>query len=241
MNKPYLRIIRPAGSRRSGYELDERYASDRISLCRAYSLIVNDLKKVFEYIEPTDENIHAYSHRNYELLLRAATEFEANCKAILFSNGYKKASNLNIKDYYKIEKSLRLSEYKVEIDVWRPERKIITPFLNWKNDHSLGWYQAYNNVKHDRQENFKYASLANVLETIAGLLVIIYSQFHFNVFYSYSAGMMYHSDDDGYVFVDESIFSIKEPDSWTKDEEYNFSWNQIKNTSEPFYQFNFDS
>ena len=47
-----------------------------------------DFKKVFEYIEPSDINLEVYSHRLYELLLRAATECETNFTSILKDNDY---------------------------------------------------------------------------------------------------------------------------------------------------------
>ena len=78
--KPYFRIIRPqldgnyAQHINNFYATDVEYASDRIQLIRAFDLLVEDLRKIFSFIEPTDSNKTAYSHRNYELLLRACTE-----------------------------------------------------------------------------------------------------------------------------------------------------------------------
>ncbi|RJE46553.1 MULTISPECIES: hypothetical protein [unclassified Dehalobacter] len=235
LNKPYFRIVRPGSE---GYYEDPRYANDRISLCRGYYLIINDLKKIFEYVEPSEENLNVYSHRIYELFLRTSTEFEANCKGILLSNGYNQR-NLNIIDYFNIEKCSKLSEYSVKLDIWRSGKKIFEPFKEWKNGYSLKWYQKYNNVKHDRHNNFKDATLGNLLESMAGLLCILYSQFSYNAFFTYNECMMYHSDDEGYSFVDDSLFSIKEANSWVDDEKYDFNWVELSKEENPFNKFNF--
>lgn len=236
IEKPYYRIIRPGSG---GYELDARYANDRVSLCRGYNLIIGDLKKIFEYVEPCDENISVFSHRIYDLFLRSATEFEANCKSILISNGYNNAKNLNILDYYKLERSSKLSEYKVKLDIWRSGQRVFEPFREWKSGHSLNWYQAYNNVKHNRHANFNDASLENLLNSIAGLLCVLYSQFKYNAFFTYNECMMYHVEDD-YIFVDDSLFSIKEPSSWTDEEMYSFKWEDISTETNPFERYIFD-
>jgi hypothetical protein len=92
IQRPYYRIVRPFLGDAScldsvyGYDYrwdddfpaDPRYANDRLELWRAYMLLEKDLLRLFEYVEPTDNNIQTYSHRTYELFLRAATEFETN-------------------------------------------------------------------------------------------------------------------------------------------------------------------
>lgn len=62
------------------------------------------IKKHETYIEPSDDNKDTYSHRIYELYLRTCTEFEANAKFILKSNGYNNAKR--ILDYWKLNKAM---------------------------------------------------------------------------------------------------------------------------------------
>jgi hypothetical protein len=149
LSKPFRRIIRPFtdGDYIHGdddeqiYILSNDYASDRSMFIRAYNLIERDVLRLFEYIEPCDANLATYSHRTYELLIRASTEFETNCKGILYDNGYIKPTggNLNIMDYYKIDKASRLSEYRVTLDTWFPRGQVFEPFKDWIADHSLAW------------------------------------------------------------------------------------------------------
>lgn len=103
ITKPYCRLWRPL----KGYGLfnrmfsdgepavtteylyDERFAcqAEMESLVATAHLIVRDLYEIFDFVEPCDANVVAYSHRIYELFLRTATEFESNCKGILNANG----------------------------------------------------------------------------------------------------------------------------------------------------------
>jgi hypothetical protein len=62
---------------------------------------------------------------------------------------------------------------------------ILKPFEPWKSVRGLPspgglglpWYQAYNASKHDRQDEFKKANFDNLVMAVAGLLVLISSQF----------------------------------------------------------------
>ena len=104
-----------------GYLYDDRFAnqSERGTLVLTANLIIRDLYEIFNYIEPIDANVSTYSHRIYELFLRAATEFESNCKGILRENGYAKSEKaMSNCDYFKIAKVARLSEYRVSFVRW---------------------------------------------------------------------------------------------------------------------------
>lgn len=240
ITKPYYRIIR-ADISIGGYDWvsDVRYSNDRYELIHAYQMIENDLKKIFEYIQPSDNNFKVYSHRLYEILLRASTEFETNCKKILTANSYVNGDDWNINDYKKIESANRLSEYKVKLNIWNPHPLIIQPFENW--GESLSWYKDYNFVKHNRNEKFFLANMENVLKAVSGLLCILFSQFYVGVFNSYNDQDNYTDDFNNYEFIytDNSLFSINPYCNWTEDEKYIINWNELKNDSNPFQKFRF--
>ena len=252
--RPYYRIIRPFSRdfeeiKGTAYPYQKdweeefpghpEYANDRQELWRAYKLVEKDLLRLFEYVEPTDNNIRTYSHRTYELLLRAATEFETNCKRILDGNGYRCSGNPNITDYFKINTSSRLGDYAVSLLVWYP-KKALKPFHDWNTGtHVLPWYQSYNLVKHDRNKNFQEASLENVLNAITGLYVILFSQF---VFSSGLPSSLYDyrlSVNNTTISTAGDIFGVVPPDTWTEDELYDFDWEEIKDRPDPFCQFAF--
>jgi len=236
--KPYYRIARSSDL----YISDSRYAPDRSALTHAFKLIENDLKRVFEFVDPSDDNKNAYSHRLYELLLRSATELETNCKQILISNGYNQRDirYWNICDYYKINDATHLSEYKVKLNIWHPEALELTPFEGWASNHELTWYQDYNLVKHDRFNNFQKASMINVLNATASVLSILYAQFRDHSLLNQD--VVIHSSydhDDGYTYSPDLVFSIKPFNDWDENERYNFNWDQLSRSTDPFQQYSF--
>lgn len=61
-----------------------------------------------------------------------------------------------------------------------PDYGRIEPFQGWTPDaptESLGWYNAYNSVKHDREASLKYATLEHVIQAVVGVLVLAEAQF----------------------------------------------------------------
>ena len=49
----------------------------------------------------------------------------------------------------------------------------LCPWSNWQNNKKPDWWDAYNNVKHDRHKKYSDANLKNVLNSVAGLLVLV--------------------------------------------------------------------
>lgn len=243
VTKPYYRIYRPG----SGTEFlnDTRYCNESNELYRAFQLLELDLKRIFEFIEPTDNNLKTYSNRLYELLLRACTEVEASAKAILVANGYNcDPDDLNMKNYRLVNNATRLSEYKVTLETWNPKPIVLHPFKTWKSTHTLEWYSAYNTVKHNRFKEYEKASLNNVINAIAGVYAILYSQ----IGYLAITGIprknnwsFYMSDDDGNCspVINNSIFTIEQP-KWAKSDKYDFNWQVLKDEPEPFTKFIFE-
>lgn len=226
LEKPYYRIARTESG--ADYIKDKRYAPDRFLLLQAYQLIENDLKAILEYIEPADQNESVFSHRIYELFLRCATEFEANCKNILYANGYKN-TQLNIKDYYKVNKATKVSEYEIKINSWYNNPKIFRPLQDWLAGPKLCWYQVYNNVKHDRLHHFHYANLRNVIDAAASVLILLFAQFEQYTFSPYNDEIMStQKDDDGFWYGANSLFNVKPFTNWSDDEKYDgFNLNQL--------------
>ena len=221
------------------YLRDERFVpqAEIRSLVTTSRLILQDLYELFYYIEPTDSNLLIYSHRIYELFLRTATEFESNCKGILESNGYTKPGNLNITDYYKIAAVARLQEYKVVFERWATPHEF-KPFANWNQPANmpLTWYQQYNEVKHNRYTEFPKANLENLMNAFAGLLSILYAQYGVRMNYGYVTGLTTAQEDQ--CLLDLSDFTIYAP-HFPEAEQYDFIWDDIKNTAAPIQQYPF--
>jgi hypothetical protein len=141
----------------------------------SFELLSNDFRRLGEYVEPADANLNTYSHRLYELLLRACTDFESVCKEQLVSSRYAKAANdMNINDYKTLEAALHLEQFYVGVLIWRPAPVYIQPFTDWSTAAPpLSWYAAYNTVKHNRNAEFAHANLENVRNAISGLFALL--------------------------------------------------------------------
>ena len=241
LNKPFKRIFRDMISGNpDDYIKDTNYSPDRFSFVHSYHLIEKDIKELFDYVSPNDENKTTFSHRIYELFFRCCTEFENNAVAILNSNGYKSSSNnMNIKnDYFKINKALKIDKYQARLNIWEDNPLILKPFSNWNSITyvPLSWYSDYNSVKHNRSQNFKLANLENLINAAAGLLIVLYAQYEYNSFSPYQTlGLI---DDEGFFATEGSIFQIK-PHQWQDSEKYDFDWNTIKNTIPSMNNFQF--
>ena len=150
---------------------------DAHSYLASFEILCDDFRRTTEYIEPTDDNLRTFSHRLYELLLRACTDFESICKEELVSAGYAKPPHtMNINDYKTLEAKFTLEQQYIGVLIWRPVPAYIQPFLDWSTaSPPLAWYGAYNEVKHNRNLRFAYANLDNVRHALAGLFAILVS------------------------------------------------------------------
>ena len=143
------------------------------SIVSAESLF-SSLTELFRFIEPVDSNLDVFSHRIRELLILACTEVEASWRGFLDSNGYPRKPSYNTNDYVKLSKIFRLSEWQVGLSDYL-DTSIMCPFGEWdvtQPTQSLHWYNGYNGVKHNRESEFKKASLRNLLGAMAALFVM---------------------------------------------------------------------
>lgn len=240
LNRPYKRIARPQ-SQPNGlymtYPVNESYlvhhdfAPDRSTAIRGYHAIESDLIRLFEFIEPHDKNLDAFSNRAYEILLRAATEFESNCKSILSAHNYVKRDTngnpvgperWNMQDYKRIEAATRLSEYELRLTLWSGSPRNLKPLSPWSTGRKLSWYQDYNTVKHNRVDQFQLANLKNVVDSVAALFAILFAQFNILAFSAHEL-VSSHDDWNGWLAHHNSAFWVKEPTNWNANECYGFT------------------
>ena len=255
--KPYYRIWRPVKGYDWGnatfpfgnesepkptldYLYDDRFANqeEKKSLITATRMILRDLNSLYDYIEPSDDNLGVYSHRIYELFLRTATEFEANCKGILKANGYSKPENeWCVKDYFKISKAARLNEYSLTFERWETAHEF-KPFIEWNPSRRepLSWYDAYNDVKHDRYGNFKMARLEFLMNALAGLICIMHAQYGEGM--SHVGFQEFGTTDINEGTVVTPMFTIKAP-QFPDEEQYGFVWDIIKAGQNPIVNYSF--
>lgn len=244
--KPYLRALRPQinGAYSMEYVKDPRFAKDALHLIRSFKLLQADLVELFDFIEPADSNLVTYSFRLHSLLARACMEVEANCKAILREHNYLKAggADWNMQDYRKIEATHRLSEFEVVLPVWTGSNAVRRPFSAWSGTQGLLWYRAYNDSKHDRHAAFSNASLANAIDAVTGVLVLLSAQFGSEGFmpspamYAITLGSGPSSTAPALAIGD--YFSMRFP-NWPTNERYDFDWLNLQSQDDPFDRFTY--
>jgi hypothetical protein len=238
-----------AGYSGRGYIIDKEYAIEPMHYTRAFLIIQKDLEQLFEYVEPGKEGIKTYSYRIHQLLMRTCIEVEANFKAILNENIFTPAVDrfgnpiLNMTIYKKVDVTHHLSSYAVILPIWNGPDRIIKPFRSWrtKAGGSPEWYKAYNASKHDRHESFKKANLQNLLDAVAGLLVLISSQFGTQDFSAGQSGLAL----EGYDYhrlspAIGSLFRIKFPNDWKRNEIYDFDWSVLQKQPNRFEKIDYN-
>jgi hypothetical protein len=151
---------------------------------RAYKNIQSSLDDLFNYIEPSTENLNSYGHKIRELLILACTEVECLLVKTLTDNGYKTMERYSTRDYIKCKEILGLGKYEVTLAQY-PNLKKFKPFQIWAADSptkSLPWYDAYNSVKHNRSDNIVKANLEHLLDAISAIHILLESQYGKNIF-----------------------------------------------------------
>jgi hypothetical protein len=171
--------------------------------------------------------------------MRACVEIEANCKAILFENGYHSKRDLNMSDYKKLNKTHHLSSFQVRLPVWQGSANVRTPFQHWQTGQSLPWYKAYNDVKHSRHQKFQQSNFQNMLDAMCGVVAILGSQF-VTIDFGPEAYVGLSSRAEGYEIAIGGYFEIRFPDDWSADEWYTFDWHAlVQGDAEPFQELQF--
>jgi len=171
------------------------------------------LERIFRAVQPVEENYKTYGHDIRNLLILAATEVEAHCKGVLKANG---VEGENTRDYVKLLPVLKLNKYAIELPFY-PWVGSVRPFDTWEPNlptQSLAWYDAYNAVKHDRDENFSRGTLLNALRAVCAVAIMNYAQFG-----------LYADNRDARAF-----FALKEKPKFDPTEVYPI-WGAIKNPS----------
>ncbi|MDN7558133.1 hypothetical protein [Burkholderia orbicola] len=247
--KPYRRTCRQLidGSYAQGghgrYVVHPAYSKSPEHYVRAFLVLQKDLQELFDYVEPSDQNLSCYSYRIHELLMRACMEVEANCKAILTENGVALREYANMTDYRKVEQSHKLSAFQVGVPTWHGKSALRTPFAKWANqaanqpaDQKLPWYDTYNNTKHNRTANFHEATFEHMLDAVCAVVAILSAQFRDEDFSNSDALVAVGGSRDGMETAIGGYFRVKFP-TWPDGERYDFDWGALEKEADPFANF----
>ncbi len=140
--------------------------------------LTRQLEAICRVVEPTSRTLDVHGHEIRNLLILAATEVEMHWRGVLRANGNDKDS-FRTADYVALADPMRLREFTISFHRF-PELKPSRPFGDWDSNaptRSLGWYAAYNGVKHNREVEFTSATLGNALDALSACVVLLVAQF----------------------------------------------------------------
>lgn len=226
--KPYPHIYRHGNDGVNRPFIENRKTALAKRFLQSFEIIKRDLQHLFEFIEPCFDNYSTYSHRTFELLIRACIEIEANCKQILLANKCS-IKEANIFRFSDLNGPLKLSEYVISCHAF--EFNDFSPFESFadsdRKKRSPLWYKAYNKVKHDRANSFSEANLKNVIKSIGAVYVILSAQYG----YHFEGGVW---SIMGIPIGPPRYFSLRSTPRWLTQDSYQFDWASLSSTADPY-------
>lgn len=137
-----------------------------------YKLLEERFLKSLKYVELNPVNYNTYSIEFANQLISIGSELDVFFKVVSNLNS---GSRPNIADYYK-EVTKKFPNIKNQEVIIKDKREIkIKPFENWEElraGQSLEWWDAYNNIKHNRVENIEKANLKNAFNILGALFIL---------------------------------------------------------------------
>ena len=124
--------------------------------------------------------------------------------------------------------------------LWHGTKSIRKPFEAWTTQGTLlPWYQAYNEAKHDRHNNFPKSNFEALIGAVSGLIAILSAQFIRFDFEPAVFGTGYGAPDEGFETAIGNYFHVKFPDNWPPSERYSFDWETLRTDPSPFQALSF--
>ena len=141
----------------------------------------DELYSLSRIVEFSKDNFSTYSVHFARLYLSVCSEIDVVSK--LLCAQIKSSENAeNIDEYRKliVPKFPNFSALKIEM----PGHDLdFQPWASWATNKNPQWWKSYNQVKHERNKFYRDANLGNVLDSSAGLLVLLV-YFHQKELYS---------------------------------------------------------
>lgn len=136
------------------------------------------MDRICQTVHPTAQTFDTFGHDIRNFLILACTEVENHWRGVLITNHIVK-NNFGTQDYVKLRAAMRLDEYAVTFLSY-PWLAAIKPFESWNNaspTRTLLWYDAYNGVKHNRENEFERATLRHAFEAVTACAIMVVAQF----------------------------------------------------------------
>lgn len=129
-----------------------------------------DIERLSRYVEFTKKNFNTFSIEISHLLLSASSEVDVVAQQLCQKlDGSTNAESID--QYRNVIRTHILSIETAIVTIPRYGLEL-TPWSNWQTDLTPDWWRGYNKVKHERNVYFEEANLSNVLNSMAGLLLL---------------------------------------------------------------------
>jgi len=136
-----------------------------------YLAIEHDMLKTARYVEICEDNLKTYSIEYTRIIIAAASEVDVLLKQIYLALEFEK-ERPNFDDYYHAIKE-KMPEFLSEPLYFEQYNIGFEPFTEWENGSEPNWHKAFNNLKHNRTENYKDANLENALLSLSALYTTV--------------------------------------------------------------------
>lgn len=179
----YRRMARPIDQHpheAPGWNPGARHEADVMAIARGQlTALTRQLDRICQAVHPTQATFAAFGHDIRNLLILACTEVESHWRGVLAANGMTR-DRFSTNGYVMLCPAMRLDAYAVTFPNY-PWLAPISPFAGWgttgKPSQELGWYDAYNAVKHNREFEFKRGTLEHVFAAVTACAVMMVAQF----------------------------------------------------------------
>ena len=141
---------------------------------RYYILLENKFITTLNYVELTEDNFSTYSVEYAHQMLSIGSELDTFFK--IYCN-FPLENRKSINDYTKSILNTYPEIKTQKIQVLNTDIQL-APYVEWQNfnpnspKNVLRWWDSYNAIKHNRQENLKCASMGNVITSLSALYLI---------------------------------------------------------------------
>lgn len=189
-----------------------------LSTVRAARMIYDRMNTLFAAVEPHPSQKDTFGFLQREIIVLACTEVESAWRSVLSAHATPMdptSKRWSTKDYVRLLKPMRLDEWTVSLSIHR-DFGSFSPFKGWDEDkptQSLPWYDAYNAVKHGREDSLQTATLGNVVNAMAAAFIMTVAQFGFS--HIHGTGLFSQAS----IFHPDAFQVIKSPE-WSPTEVY---------------------
>ena len=132
------------------------------------------LAECMDFLPFIEENKKAISPKFVPIIMDACSLIESILHEITSSN-YKE--HFNFKKYCSLHESSLQLEENASLFLTLPVQ-ILQPYKSWSKKSPV-WWNAYNKLKHDRLNNYHFATYMNAVNALAGLHQLMSKQYDF--------------------------------------------------------------